>query len=128
MRIDEKPESATGSEPRLTGNGVSAGIAIGAAYIGDRGELPVSESRIAKSAVEAERARFADAGSVSIKQLSKLKTRATALPGSAAEEIGFLLDAHLAMLANSRLIRGVHQRIARQRINSERAIELEIEE
>ena len=32
------------------------------------------------------------------------------------------------MLANSRLVRGVHQRIARQRINAERAIELEIEE
>ena len=93
MRIDEKPGSATGSEQRLTGIGVSPGIAIGAAYIGDRGELPVSESRIAKSAVENERARFADAVSVSVKQLRKLKTRATALPGSAAEEIGFLLDA-----------------------------------
>ena len=128
MRIDEKPGSATGSEQRLTGIGVSPGIAIGAAYIGDRGELPVSESRIAKSAVDNERARFAEAVSVSIKQLRKLKTRATALPGSAAEEIGFLLDAHLAMLANSRLIRGVHQRIAKTRVNAERAVELEIEE
>src|SRR5438445_3133412 len=128
MRIDEKPGSATGSEQRLTGIGVSPGIAIGAAYIGDRGELPVSESRIAKSAVENERARFAEAVSVSVKQLRKLKTRATALPGSAAEEIGFLLDAHLAMLANSRLIRGVHQRIAKARVNAERAVELEIEE
>jgi phosphotransferase system enzyme I (PtsI) len=128
MRIDETPGSATGSEQRLTGIGVSPGIAIGAAYIGDRGELPVSESRIAKSAVENERARFAEAVSVSIKQLRKLKTRATALPGSAAEEIGFLLDAHLAMLANSRLIRGVHQRIAKTQVNAERAVELEIEE
>src|SRR5258707_4256046 len=32
------------------------------------------------------------------------------------------------MLANSRLIRGVHQRIARTRLNAERAVELEIEE
>ncbi len=39
-----------------------------------------------------------------------------------------MLDAHLAMLANSRLVRGVHQCIARQRINAERAIQLEIEE
>src|SRR2546430_3713975 len=128
MRIDETPGTVTGSEQRLTGIGVSPGIAIGAAYIGDRGELPVSESRITKSAVENERARFAEAVSVSIKQLRKLKTRATALPGSAAEEIGFLLDAHLAMLANSRLIRGVHQRIAKTRVNAERAGELEIEE
>src|SRR6266849_9309913 len=128
MRIDEKPGSATGSEQRLTGIGVSPGIAIGTAYIGDRGELPVSESRIAKSAVDNERARFAEAVSVSVKQLRKLKTRATVLPGSAADEIGFLLDAHLAMLANSRLIRGVQQRIVKARVNAERAVELEIEE
>ena len=86
MRIDEKPGSATGSEQRLTGIGVSPGIAIGAAYIGDRGELPVSESRIAKSAVDNERARFAEAVSVSIKQLRKLKTRATALPAEPGVE------------------------------------------
>src|SRR5436190_4656881 len=116
------------SEQRLSGIGVSPGIAIGSAYIGDRGELPVSESRIAEPDIEAERARFAEAVAASAKQLRKLKSRATALPGSAADEIGYVLDAHLAMLANSRLIRGVHQRIARQRINAERAIQLEIEE
>ena len=47
--------------------------------------------------------------------------------GSASDEIGYLLDAHLAMLANSRLVRGVNQRIAQSRINAERAVELEIE-
>jgi len=126
MRIDETPGAAGGKEQKLTGIGVSPGIAIGPAYIGDRGQLPVSEIRI--SDIEAERARFAEAVAASAKQLRKLKSRATALPGSAADEIGYVLDAHLAMLANSRLIRGVHQRIARQRINAERAIQLEIEE
>jgi phosphoenolpyruvate-protein phosphotransferase (PTS system enzyme I) len=128
MRIDETPGTATAAEQRLTGIGVSPGIAIGPAYIGERGDLPVSETPIAEANIEAERDRFADAVAISTKQLRKLKTRATALPGSAADEIGFLLDAHLAMLANSRLIRGVNQRIARQRINAERAIQLEIEE
>ena len=121
MRLDETPG-------RLSGIGVSPGIAIGPAYIGERGELPVRESRIAEANIDAERARFAEAVAASTKQLRKLKTRATALPGSAADEIGSLLDAHLAMLANSRLVRGVNQRISRQRINAERAIELEIEE
>jgi phosphotransferase system enzyme I (PtsI) len=51
----------------------------------------------------------------------------SALPGSASDEVGYLLDAHLAMLANSRLVRGVNQRIANARINAERAVELEIE-
>src|SRR6266851_4793328 len=128
MRLDETPGAEARKEQRLSGIGVSPGIAIGPAYIGDRGELPVSESRIAESAIETERARFAEAVATSAKQLRKLKSRATALPGSAADEIGYVLDAHLAMLANSRLIRGVHQRIARQRINAERAIQLEIEE
>src|SRR5260221_2084463 len=128
MRIDETSGSGTGSEQVLSGIAVSPGIAIGPAYIGDRGELPVSENRIDKGDIENERARFGEAVAISAKQLRKLKTRATALPGSAADEIGYVLDAHLAMLANSRLIRGVHQRIARDRINAERAIQLEIEE
>ncbi len=128
MRIDATPDDSTTTEQRLTGIGVSPGIGIGPAYIGERGELPVSETRIDEPAIEAERARFAEAVAVSTKQLRKLRTRATALPGSAADEIAYLLDAHLAMLANSRLVRGVNQRIARQRINAERAIQLEVEE
>jgi phosphotransferase system enzyme I (PtsI) len=130
-RIDEidRVEGTTApSEKRLTGIGVSPGIAIGPAYVGERGDLPVEETTIGEAGIEAERARFAEAVAVSAKQLRKLRTRATALPGSAADEIAYLLDAHLAMLANSRLVRGVNQRIARQRINAERAIQLEIEE
>src|SRR5690349_4993955 len=128
MRTDEAPATTGRSEQKLSGIGVSPGIAIGPAYIGDRSDLPVSESRIAEPAIDAERARFTEAVAASARQLRKLKSRATALPGSAADEIGYVLDAHLAMLANSRLIRGVNQRIARQRINAERAIEIEIEE
>jgi len=123
-RIDEVDTiegTAAPREQRLTGIGVSPGIAIGPAYIGERGDLPVEETTIDEVGIEAERARFGEAVAVSAKQLRKLKTRATALPGSAADEIGYLLDAHLAMLANSRLVRGVNQRIARQRINAERA-------
>ena len=89
MRIDETPRTIGGTAPaneqRLSGIGVSPGIAIGPAYIGDRGQLPVSESRIAEAAIEAERARFGEAVAVSVKQLRKLKSRATALPGSAAD-------------------------------------------
>ncbi len=128
MRIDETPGSPGAHEQRLSGIGVSPGIAIGPAYLGERGELPVSESRIREGDVEAERARFGEAIATSTRQLRKLKMRATALPGSAADEIGSVLDAHLAMLANSRLIRGVNQRVGRQRINAERAIQLEIGE
>src|SRR5205823_6298484 len=88
---------------KLKGIGVSPGIAIGLAYIDDRGALPVSESRIGEPQIEHERGRFAEAVSTSIKQLRKLKTRAMALPGSAADEIGSVLDAHLAMMAPRRI-------------------------
>ncbi len=42
--------------------------------------------------------------------------------------MGYLLDAHLAMLANSRLVRGVERRIREERINAERAVQDEIGE
>ncbi len=41
------------------------------------------------------------------------RPRPRGLPESAAEEIGYLLDAHLAMLSNSRLVRGAGERIGR---------------
>jgi phosphoenolpyruvate-protein phosphotransferase (PTS system enzyme I) len=127
MRTEHGSGNREHDEQRLTGIGVSPGIAIGAAYVGDRGPIVVSETAIPDTAVAAERARFTDAVANAQKQLRKLKARAAALPGSAPDEIGYLLDAHLAMLANSRLVRGVHQRIANARINAERAVELEIE-
>jgi phosphotransferase system enzyme I (PtsI) len=127
MRIEDGSGTSERNEQRLTGIGVSPGIAIGAAYIGDRSPIVVSETTIADTAVGAERARFADAVTNAQKQLRRLKAHAAALPGSAPDEIGYLLNAHLAMLANSRLVRGVHQRIANSRINAERAVELEIE-
>ncbi|HVH82327.1 MAG TPA: phosphoenolpyruvate-utilizing N-terminal domain-containing protein, partial [Stellaceae bacterium] len=115
-------------EQRLKGIGVSPGIAIGAAYIGDRDPVSVPEVAIPEGGVSVERARFAEAVANAQKQLRKLKVRAGSLPGSAPEELGYLLDAHLAMLANSRLVRGVNHRIANAHINAERAVELEIEQ
>ena len=131
MRIDDDAgltEAGSTAEQRLTGLGVSPGIAIGPAYVGDGGELPVHESHIPETEIDAERGRFAEAVAVSLKQLRKLKTKAANLPESAAEEIGYLLDAHVAMLSNSRLVRGVDERVRRARINAERAVEIEIDE
>ena len=48
------------------------------------------------------------------------------LPGSAAEELCYLLDAHALMLADSRLVRGVDKRIADKRINAEAAVAEEL--
>jgi phosphoenolpyruvate-protein phosphotransferase (PTS system enzyme I) len=127
MRTEDNPTTPTSGEQRLSGIGVSAGIAIGPAYIGEGGPIVVTETAIAETAVAAERTRFADAVAAAQKQLRNLRTRAAALPGAAGEELPHLLDAHLAMLANSRLVRGVNHRIASAKINAERAVELEIE-
>ena len=131
MRIDEVAaiaERAPATERRLSGLAVSPGIAIGPAYIAEGGDLPVRESHLPETEIDFERRRFAEAVAISLRQLHKLKAKASGLPESAAEEVGYLLDAHLAMLSNSRLIRGVDQRIARTRINAERAVEVEIDE
>src|SRR5215472_4749575 len=131
MRIEvvaPTAQQAAPAERKLSGLGVSPGIAIGPAHIAEGGDLPVRESHLPENGVEAERSRFTEAVAVSLRQLRKLKAKAKGLPESAAEEVGYLLDAHLAMLSNSRLVRGVDQRIARTRINAERAVEIEIDE
>src|SRR5262245_1259508 len=131
MRIEDHaaaPAECGIAERRLPGLAVSSGIAIGPAYIGEGGSPPVRESHIPEAEVEAERGRFSEAIATSLKQLRKLKTKAATLPESAAEEVGYLLDAHVAMLSNSRLIRGADQRIAKARINAERAVQIEIDD
>ncbi|HEX3412376.1 MAG TPA: phosphoenolpyruvate--protein phosphotransferase [Stellaceae bacterium] len=131
MRIEEDTGSApqsSGGEQRLPGLAVSPGIAIGPAHIVEGGDLPVADHHIPPSETEAERHRFAEAVATSLKQLRKVKAKAKGLPGSAAEEVGYLLDAHIAMLSNSRLVRGVDERISRTRINAERAVQIEIDE
>src|SRR5436190_6003910 len=131
MRIEEETGCATqsgGAEQRLPGLAVCPGIPIGPAHIVEGGDLPVAENHLPQSEIEAERQRFADAVSVSLKQLRKVKAKTAGLPGSAAEEVGYLLDAHLSMLSNSRLVRGVDDRIARTRINAERAVQIEIDD
>jgi phosphotransferase system enzyme I (PtsI) len=129
MRIEEVTGSVPQSgEQRLSGLAVSPGIAIGLAHIVEGGDLPVSENYVPQGEIDAERQRFAEAVAISLKQLRKVKAKAAGLPGSAAEEVGYLLDAHLAMLSNSRLVRGVKDRIARTQINAERAVQIEIDD
>ncbi len=131
MRIEETTGSASqrgDAEQRLPGLAVAPGIAIGPAHIVESGDLPVAENHLPQSEIEAERHRFSEAVAVSLKQLRKVKAKAAGLPSSAAEEVGYLLDAHLAMLSNSRLVRGVDERISRTRINAERAVQIEIDE
>ncbi|MEQ8370107.1 MAG: putative PEP-binding protein, partial [Alphaproteobacteria bacterium] len=114
------------SEHLFQGVGVSGGIAIGPAHVVTPGAAHVPRHAIARRAVSAERKRFAEAVDKARKQIQKLVQRSRALPAGAAEEVGFLLDASLAMLGRSRLVRGVDERIARDLVNAEAAVEDEI--
>src|SRR6266852_3069331 len=125
-RLTGASEGGLAEEHSFQGIAVSPGIAIGPAHVSDHFDQAVPEYVIPEAQVDEERARFAAALAVSVKQLRKLKSKAQSLPAAAAEEMGYLLDAHLSMLSNSRLVRGVDQRIAGERRNAEWAVQAEI--
>ncbi|QJE74630.1 phosphoenolpyruvate--protein phosphotransferase [Aerophototrophica crusticola] len=117
---------APGRERVLRGLPVSPGIAIGPAHVVDAGAVQVPEYTVADTALDAEVARFHLAVEKARRQIRKLKTKASSLPESAAEDVDILLEAHLAMLSGSRLIRGVERRIQGERLNAEAAVQAEI--
>src|SRR3954454_18998731 len=110
----------------LKGLGVSAGIAIGEAHVVEIGAVQIPDYDIAESDIDAEIERFAEALRKSDRQLKKLKAKSAELHGAAAEELGFLLEAHMQMLSGSRIVRGVENRIRRERINAEAAVQAAI--
>lgn len=125
-RRRRKPADGERREVVLKGLGVSAGIATGEAHVVEIGAVQVPEYDIAESDVDAEIERFADAIQKSDRQLKKLKTKSAELHGAAAEELGFLLEAHMQMLSGSRIVRGVENRIRREKINAEAAVQAAI--
>ena len=110
------------------GLAVSPGVAIGQAHLRDSGEIKVLDYQVPVAKVPDETARFEAAVTRARRQLSKLKVKAETFHGTAAEELGFLLDAHLHMLGSSRLTSGVEHRITEQRQNAEAAVMAEIAE
>jgi len=117
---------AAGGEQVLEGIGVSRGIAIGPAHVVESGTVEVLEYRIAARAVNAEQDRFVAAVDAAREQIAGLSGQARRLPAAAREELGHLLDAHVEMLAGSRLVRGARDRIAAERINAEAAVRAEL--
>ncbi len=105
------------------GQGISAGIAIGKAYVFDRGQARVAKYRLAEEGIEAELARFAEAVALSKEQLADVDRRAKNLSGAAEEEFYLLLQAHAQMLENSRLLRSVNAVIQHEKINAEAAVQ-----
>lgn len=110
-------------EKTLRGIGVSHGIAIGPAFLVQVDRPHVPQWFIAPDKMADEQNRFQAAVATAQEELSALKAQSIRLPETAAEEIALLLDAHMAMLSGSRLVRGVLKRIADDGMNAEAAIE-----
>lgn len=125
MRTDTKSAQR---ELTLDGVGVSSGIAIGPVHRIENGALSIPDYQVPRKDLKAERSRFAKALERSRAQIEKLRSKTRGLPAAAGEELGYLLDAYQQMLASSRLIDGVEQRIDRDRRNAEAAVHAEISE
>lgn len=113
-------------EQVFEGLAVAPGIAIGRAYVYEATFIAVPEYTVPPEAKPSELARFEAAIERSRSQVLKLKGSVDGRGTAAAEEMGYLLDAHLAMLSGSRLIRGVRERIEVQCLNAEAAVYAEI--
>lgn len=126
-RIAGRRQEAHGCERVFTGLGVSPGVAIGPAHLRESRDFQVLEYQIPASSVAEERLRFDRAVKKARRQLDKIRAKADSLHGTAAEELGYLLDAHHQMLNSRSLLDGVGQRIAEQRSNAEAAVMAEID-
>ena len=123
---DESGHARGGGETVLRGLGVSPGVAIGIAHPREAGEAEVSEYRIPRDHVEAERQRLVEGVLAAGEEIERLRAMAQKLPSSAGEEMGYLLDAYQQMLKGSRLIRGADRRISTDHINAEAAVQHEV--
>ena len=107
----------------FNGIGVSHGIAIAPAYIVELERPQVPEYKIPPGEAAAEQKRFEDAVARVREELTELKTKLEDKPETAAEEVTLLLDAHLAMISGSRLVRGAVKKIAEDNVNAEWALD-----
>lgn len=135
MKTETKvPGQATAGSPEqleervFEGLGVSPGIIVGPAHLRDGGEIQVLEYRLPQGKLETEIERFQEAVEKARRQVGNLKSKAESYHGAAAEELGYLLDAHLQMLKSNSLLKAVEQRIKREMLNAEAAVMTEIGE
>ena len=115
-------------EQLFIGLGVSPGIGIGSVHERETGAVDVPEYSIAAKDANKELDRLHAAVTGARRQIGRLRAKARALPGMAADEMEFLLDAYIQMLKDSRLIRGAESRITQDHINAEAAVQNELTE
>ncbi len=120
-----KPEPK-GGQRIFEGLGVSPGVGIGKVHLRESGEIQVPEYQVPVRRVPDEIERFHVAVAQSRRQVGKLAAKAERYHGAAAEELGYLLEAHSQMLQSVSLIGGIERRIEDGRRNAEFAVMAEI--
>src|SRR5690606_26081293 len=116
------------SEVILSGIGVSHGIAIGPAYLVQIDKPRVPRFNVDEKDVAAEKNRLDEAIAKVREELAVLKEQSASLPETTAEEVMLLLDAHMAMISGSRLVRGAMKKIEEEKINAEWALDKVIQD
>lgn len=111
-------------EISFEGTGVSPGIVIGRAYVYDNLLTAVPKYRINPEDVEHEHQRFLKAVQETSAQFDMLWDRAKDVLED--DPISYLFDVYRHMLKGSRLLRGVYDRIKKDLINAESAVQEEI--
>ncbi len=124
VEVEPPPERGVAERPerRFTGIAVSPGVAIGAVFGAVEPPAIVNRARIHAADIAAETSRLEAAIAQSRKQLLKLRARLAVLPEDSQAEIAPLLDAYLAMIGPSRLVRGARRRIAEGLVSAETAV------
>ncbi len=115
-----------GAQRTFEGLGVSPGVGIGKVHLRESGDIQVPEYQVPVRRVPDEIERFHVAVAQSRRQVGKLAAKAERYHGAAAEELGYLLEAHMQMLQSVSLIGGIERRIKAGRRNAESAVMGEI--
>lgn len=116
-------------ERLIVGLAAAPGIAIGQAYVREPVRLHVPKYRVAVENIQDEQRRLSNAVARARRRMARIRARAASraklIPEMGAEELGYLFDAYLHILKDSRLVRGALARIANERINAEEAVRIE---
>ena len=119
------PSDARTGETILQGIGVSPGVAFGRITLIDAAGYGVSDHTIGADGLAQEIERLDKAVRKSRRQILALKRIRGRLPDAAAAELGDILEAHVQMLGDSRLVRGARKRIQDEGRNAAAAMKAE---
>jgi phosphotransferase system enzyme I (PtsI) len=108
----------------IKGIGVTAGIIIGKAYLVDRRKIEAPARVLPEFQVPQEIARFLDAVEESKKQLREAKEK---LLHEDMAGLSYILDTHLLLLEDKKLIENTVETIQQSWINSEWALKINLE-